>query len=77
MKVYVVDLYQKSYTIDGITDTTTIEAVKLKVLEKSGLPVDQQRIIFNGKQLIDEHTLISYGVKDEDKLTLVLRLIGD
>ena len=77
MKIHVVDLYGKTYTIDGINDTTTVEALKFKIQAQSGLPIDQQRIIFTGKQLEDHRTLASYEVKEESKLTLVPRLIGD
>jgi hypothetical protein len=77
MKIHVVDLYGKTYTIDGINDTTTVEALKFKIQAQSGLPIDQQRIIFTGKQLEDHRTLASYEVQEESKLTLVLRLIGD
>lgn len=77
MKIFVVDLYQKSYTIDNITDSTTVTELKYRLEDKAGLPVDQQRIIFKGFQLEDGKTLASYGVEDGSKLTLVLRLIGD
>lgn len=77
MKIYVVDLYQKSYTFDGITDSLTVGQLKSKLEGKAGIPIDQQRLIFKGNQLEDNKTLVSYGVQDEEKITLVLRLIGD
>ncbi|CAG9319158.1 unnamed protein product [Blepharisma stoltei] len=73
--IFVKTIAGKTITIN-VKPTDTINDVKVKIQHKDGIPASKQRLIYSGKQLEDEKTIVQYNIKKDSTLHLVMRLLG-
>lgn len=74
-QVFVKTLQGETVTLE-IMPFETVKNVKRKIQDKEGIPVDEQRLLLNGKQLECDRTVKSYDVQKGSTLHVAARIRG-
>ena len=72
MKINIKKLDQTIIEVDvDINDSFT--TLKQKIMNLTGIPVQRQRLVFGGYQLLDHQTLFDYNVHEGNTIHLIIK----
>ena len=72
MQIFVKTLTGRTINVE-VEKTDSIQRVKERIHDKEGVPVGQQKLIFAGRQLEDDHTISDYHIQKESTVHLILK----
>ena len=75
MQIAIKTLTGKIWNVE-VESSDTIENVKVKIQDQEGIPPDQQRLIHQGRLLIDHETLAELNIREGTVLHMVVRMHG-
>lgn len=75
MQVFVKTLIGQTITLE-VYPSDTVRTLKEKIQEKDDIPPDQQRLIYNGRQLEDEKKISYYDIQNLSTIHLLMRVFG-
>jgi len=62
----------KTFNVKELLEEDSIEFIKQKLADESGIPIDQMRLIFNGKKLEDHYSLSDCKLTNNSSVRLVV-----
>ena len=74
-QIFVMSLNGRTIALEVEDDILVLE-VKQQIEDIEGIPLNQQRLVFSGKQMEDPRTLRHYNVRNNSTVSLLLRLRG-
>ena len=69
MTIFVVD--KDAHLLFGVGNTETVHSLKSKIEDRRGIPFEQQRLMYAGKQLEDSNKLSDYNIRAQSCIQLV------
>lgn len=77
MQIFIkISISSKKITLD-VEPSDSIDSIKYQIQGREGVPLDRQRLIFEGTLLENGRALFDYNIKNESVILNVLRLRGD